>query len=219
MTSGAASTPPTAANAQPKPNTAGAHHVDVGAERMDHFGILRHRADQQAGPRALEELPDGDGGGDAEPDEEQPVERKGLIEDDHDAAQEIGDAGAERLHSPDQPDHFAQHDGEAEGEQQIGPAVPASIEVAQQRPLECHPDQTDDDRRDDERHEKTSGDHVRGVADIGAEHEDDAVGKVDDAHDPEDQRQSARDEKQDRRLRQRVEALGQNEAEPIHRMS
>ena len=147
------------------------------------------------------------------------IERKGLIEDDHDAAQEIGNAGAERLHAPDQPDQFAQHDGEAEGEQQISPAVPAAIEVAQQRPLERHADQPDDDRRDNERHEKTSGDDVRGVADIGAEHENDAVGEIDDAHDPEDQRQSACDEKQDRRLRERVEALGQNEAEPIHRMS
>jgi hypothetical protein len=186
---------------------------------MDHFGILRHRADQQAGTRALEELPDGDCGGDAEPDEEQAIKRKRLVEDDHDATQGIGNAGAERLHAPDQPDHLAQHDGEAEGEQQIGAAVSAPVEAAKQRPFERHADQPDDNRRDHERHQKTSGDNVRGVADIGAEHENDAVGEIDDAHDPEDQRQSARDEKQDRRLRQRIEALGQNKAEPIHRMS
>ena len=110
-------------------------------------------------------------------------------------------------------------DRQPEGEQQIGAAVAAAVEVAQQRPLEGHADQPDDDRRDDERHQKAAGDHVRGVADIGAEHEDDAVGEIDDAHDAEDQRQPARDEEQDRRLRERVEALRQDEAEPIHRMS
>ena len=41
VTSGAASTPPSAASAQPMPNTRGAHQVDVGAERMHHLGVLR----------------------------------------------------------------------------------------------------------------------------------------------------------------------------------
>ena len=46
---------------------------------------------------------------------------------------------------------FAQHDGEPEGEQQIGAAVAAAVEVAQQDPLEHHADEPDHDRRDDER--------------------------------------------------------------------
>ncbi len=46
-------------------------------------------------------------------------------------------------------------------------------------------------------------------AHVGAEHEDDAVREIHDAHDAEDQRQAAGDEKQDRRLRQRAQALRQ----------
>ncbi len=195
----------------------GAHQVDVGAERMHHLGVLRDRADQEAGAGALEELPDGDRGGDPEGDQEQPIERKRLVEDDDDAAQEIRDAGAERLHAPDQPDHLAQHHGEPEGEQQIGAAVAAAVEVAQQGPLEHHADEPDHDRRDHERDQEAAGEHVRRVADIGAEHENDAVREIDDAHDAEDQRQPTGDEEQDRGLRERIEALRQDEAEPIHR--
>jgi hypothetical protein len=72
---------------------AGAHQINIGAERVDHFRILRHRADQQAGAGVLEELPNGDGRGQPERDQEQPVERKRLVQDDDDAAEEIGNAG------------------------------------------------------------------------------------------------------------------------------
>ena len=39
---------------------AGAHQAHVGAERVHHLGVLRGGADQQAEPRALQELPDRD---------------------------------------------------------------------------------------------------------------------------------------------------------------
>ena len=60
---------------------AGAHQIDIGAERVDHFRILRHRADQQTGAGAIEELPQRDRGGEPERDQEQPVERKRLVQD------------------------------------------------------------------------------------------------------------------------------------------
>src|SRR6266852_5621776 len=57
--------------------------------------------------------------------------------------------------------------------------IAAAVEVAQQGPLEHHADEPDHDRRDHERDQEAAGEHVRRVADIGAEHEDDAVGEVD----------------------------------------
>src|ERR1700730_8102878 len=166
-----------------QPEHAGAHQIDIGAERVDHFRILRHRAYQQAGAGALEELPDRDGRGEPERDQEQPVERKRLAQDDDDAAQEIGNAGAERLGAPDDPDQLAQHDGEPEGEQQIGAAAAPSIEAVQKYPLEHQSNRTNEGRRNDQRQQEASGNGDSGEADIGAEHEDDAVRKIDDAHD------------------------------------
>ena len=55
-----------------------------------------------------------------------------------------------------------------------------------------------------------------GIADIRAQHEECAVREVDDAHDAEDQRQADAEEEQQRGLRQRVEALGDEEGEEVH---
>ena len=52
----------------------------------------------------------------------------------------------------------------------------------------------------------------RRIADIGAQHEERAMREVDDAHDAEDQRESDAEEEQQRCLRQRVEALRDEEA-------
>src|SRR5437016_1885315 len=81
-------------------------------------------------------------------------------------------------------------------------AVAPPVEAAQEDTLEQHSQRANDDRRDDQRQQEASGDGNGGIADIGAEPENDAVGKIDDAHDAEDQRQPAGDEEQDRRLRE-----------------
>ena len=182
---------------------------------MHHLGVLRHRPDQEPGAGTLEELPDRDGSGEPEHDQEEPIERERLIENHDDAAQHIRNAGAKRLRTPDNPDQLAQHDCEPEGEQQIGAAVAPTVERAQEDALERHADGADDDRCDDQRDEEASADRGGGVADIGAEHEDDAVRKIDDAHDAEDQGQPAGDEEQDRRLRKRTQALRQDETDHL----
>ena len=56
----------------------------------------------------------------------------------------------------------------------------------------------------------------RGVADERAQHEERAMREVDDAHDAEDQRQADAEEEQQRGLRQRVDALRDEEGEEVH---
>src|SRR5262249_20332824 len=56
----------------------------------------------------------------------------------------------------------------------------------------------------------------RAVADIGAQHEQAAMREVDDAHNAEDEREPARDEEQNRCLRERVQALCSKESGNIH---
>ena len=107
VTSGAASTPPRAASPQPMPNTPERTRLDVDAERMHHLGVLRGGADQQAEPRPLEQLPDGERHHDAGGGQEQPVDGKRLAQQEHDARQQLGRRHLQRVGSPDQPDHLA----------------------------------------------------------------------------------------------------------------
>ena len=107
VTRGAANTPPSAASPQPMPNTHERTRLDVDAERMHHLGVLRGGADQQAEPRALEQLPDGDRHHDAGGGEKQPIDRKRLAEQEYDARQRLGGGHLQRIGSPDQPNRLA----------------------------------------------------------------------------------------------------------------
>ena len=180
---------------------------------MHHLRVLRHGADQESGARALQELPDGKGGREPGRDQKQPIEGKRLLHNNDDAAQKIGYAGGARLGAPDHPDDLAQDDSKPEGEQQVSPAVAPAIQMAQEDALERHPQAADDDGRKKERQKKAAGHRDYAEADIRTEHEDGAVRKIDDAHDAKDQGEPAGDEKQDRRLRERAQALRQDKAE------
>ena len=209
VTSGAASTPPNAAMAQPMPNTAvrtRSTSVPSACTISEFCDTARIRRPARVRSRNCHTAIRG---GDAEPDQEQAVERERLVQDDDDAAQDIRDAGAQRLRTPDQPDDLAQHHGEAEGEQQVGAAVAPSVQVAQEHYSNAMPTPPTTIGARISAGDEAVGEDVRRVADIGAEHEDDAVGEIDDAHDAEDQREAAGDEEQDRRLRERTQALRQ----------
>src|ERR1700730_1570755 len=70
---------------------AGAHRTHVGTERMDHLGVLRDGAHEQAGAGSLEKLPGEQRGGAAHSDEEQPVDWERLIAYENNSAQPIRD--------------------------------------------------------------------------------------------------------------------------------
>ena len=120
----------------------------------------------------LEELPDRDRRGDAGRDQEQPIERKRLTQDHDNAPQIIGDARGKRLRAPDDADELAQHNGEPEGKQEIGAALAPPIKVAQENPLERHPDPADGNRGKQEREQEAAGHREDGKTDISPKHED-----------------------------------------------
>ena len=95
----------------------------------------------------------------------------------------------------------------------------SAVQPAQDAEFERGAEASDQDRRGDQREPEIAGPVHGGIADIGAQHEERAMGEVDDAHDAEDQRQAAAEEKQQRGLRQRVETLGDQERQKIHQLS
>ena len=92
----------------------------------------------------------------------------------------------------------------------------ASVEPAQDAEFECRTEAADQQRCGDQRHPEFAGDLHGRIADIGAQHEERAVREVDDAHDAEDQREADAEEEQQCRLRQRIQALGDQEREEVH---
>ena len=150
MTSGAASTPPSAGKPAADPEHARAHELDVDAERMHHLGVLRGGADQQPEPRALEELPDRHGHHDAGGGEEEAVDRERLVEQEDDAGEKRRGGDLERVGAPDQPDGLADDQREAEGHHQEGVRI-APVEPAQDGELERRAEQPDQHRRDRQR--------------------------------------------------------------------
>ena len=90
------------------------------------------------------------------------------------------------------------------------------VQMAQDAQLERGAEAADQQGRRDQRGPETAGDMDGGIADIGAQHEERTMREVHDAHDAEDQRQADAEEEQQRRLGQRVEALGDEEAEEVH---
>src|SRR6267143_1670189 len=91
---------------------------------------------------------------------------------------------------PDQPDALLEHHGQAEGEQQPLQRV-LDVDPAQQRGLDEHTEDADEDRRDDQRAGKPER-ALHLVRRVGAEREERAVGEVDDADHAEDDRQAQR---------------------------
>ena len=195
---------------------AGANQLNVGAERLHHFRILRYRADQQPRAGAFQEQPHAYGGKDAKGDEEQTILRKRLIEQKDHAAQNVGSGDPVRVRTPQNPYHLAHYHGETEGHHEIGAAIAARIQPAQEHFLKSDAHGADNDRGDNERHPERARCSDCRITDIGTEHEERAMRKIDDTHDAEDQRQPARNEEQNRRLRECIETLRQQKADKIH---
>ena len=70
--------------------------------------------------------------------------------------------------------------------------------------------------RHNKRRPETTGEPCRGIANERAQHIERAVSEIDDAHDAENQGQAHAKEKQQGRLRKRIQALRDQEANQIH---
>ena len=103
---------------------------------------------------------------------------------------------------------------EAEGQQDLPQMVAA--ERAHENPLHRHADDGDRQCRDRDRQQPRPGDLDHRQRDIAAEQKKRAMRQIDDAHDPEDQRQAAAEQEQQRAVRHTVEHLQQPELH-IHR--
>ena len=101
VTSGAASTPPMPARPQPMPNTAERTRRTSVPRACTISAFCDGGADQQAQPRALQELPDGDRDHNAGAGQEQAVDRERLVEDEDDAGKCRWRRDLERVDAPD----------------------------------------------------------------------------------------------------------------------
>ena len=185
----------------------------IDAERRHHVAVLRRRAHQHAPARALEQQPEHAEHDRTERDQEQIVARDVLAEE-IDRALEAGRAAAEQIvRSPDQHDDILDHQGQAEGCQQLE-QFRRMVDPPQQHHLDQHADDGHDQRRDDdaapeaERAGEALGQRER---DIGAEHVERAMGEIHDPRHAEDDRQPRRDQKQRRRAGETGQELNEVE--------
>ncbi len=116
------------------------------------------------------------------------------------------------------PDHAAQlleDQDQAVGEQHLVEVV-AFIEAADHQPFQCHAEYDGKRNADEDRRQQVARQAGQRPGEVGADHVEAAMGKIDDAHDAEDQRQSAGDEKQQQAVLQAIQKLDKEEGE-IHR--
>ena len=185
----------------------------IDAERRHHVAVLRRRAHQHAPARALEQQPEPAEHDRTERDQEQVIARDVLAEE-IDRALEARRAAAEQIvRPPDQHHDILDHQGQAEGREQLE-QFRRMIDPPQQHHLDQHADDGDDQRRDDdaapeaERAGEALGQRER---DIGAEHVERAMGEIHDPRHAEDDRQPRRDQEQRRRAGETGQELNEVE--------
>ena len=127
----------------------------------------------------------------------------------------LGGGHLQRVGSPDQPTASRDDQREAERHHQEGVRV-APVKTAQDDELERPADQPDDERGDGQRDPEAARPAHQRVADERAQHVERAMREIDDAHDAEDEGQADAEEEQQRGLRQRIDALVEEEGERAH---
>ena len=172
----------------------------IDAERRDHVAVLRRRAHQHAPARALEQQPENAEHDRAEHDQEQIVARDVLAEE-IDRALEAGRAAADEIvWAPDQHDEILDHQGQAEGREQLE-QLGRVIDAAQQHHLDQHADQRHGKRGDDDaapEAERARKPLRQREGDVGAEHVEGAMREIHDPRHAEDDRQARRHQEQRR---------------------
>ncbi len=164
----------------------------IDAERCHHVAVLRRGANQHAPARALEHQPQQSQHHRTERDQEQII-RGNVLAEEVDRALESRRAAAEQiLRSPDHHHQIFDHQGQAEGREQLK-QFGRVIDSPQQHHLDQHADRGHHQRRDDDaapkskRAGKPFGQRER---DIGAEHIERAMGEIDDPRHAKNDRQA-----------------------------
>ena len=186
----------------------------IHSEGRNHLAVLGGGADQDAPARAMEEGPEPEGDERAEDDDGEIIAREELTGDGHGAAQAGGGRARLVVGAPEIANGVRHDQDEREGQEelvQLGRAVDAAKEERLHEPTE---------RRHEERGEEGSrveGARAQGkeggqrVRQVGRQHVEGAVGKVDDPGDPEDERQSRRDEEEEHRVGETAQELDDEE--------
>ena len=140
---------------------------------------------------------------------EQPVHRVGeRIGERQRPVKDVGHVDAVHVVADDEAAQFLEHQDQAVGQQHLLQVV-ALVQVAEQRPFE---NDAQHDRKHDPEHDRDKqapGQRRQGKRHVGADHVEAAMGEIDDAHDAEDQREAARDKKQQQAVLDAVQELDQ----------
>ena len=171
-------------------------HVDPRGgdpERGGHLRVLHGAPRDEPEVRHLEGEEDRDAERRGDPDKEELVGGRGVLAD-RDDPEGRGDGGRgggaeDRGHEPNE------EEAQAPGREQ-GVDHPA-VEPADEEPLDDHPDDPHHEGREHQHRDPEVDPGVRGHHHrVAAEHQELAVGEVDDPHHPEDDRQPEADERQ-----------------------
>ncbi|MGY4470556.1 hypothetical protein ACVWWK_006265 [Bradyrhizobium sp. LB9.1b] len=170
----------------------------IDAERCDHIAVLRRRAYQHAPACALEQKPENAEHHRAEHDQEQIIARDVLAEEIN-RPPEAGRAAADEIiGTPDQHDEVLDHQGQAEGREQLE-QFGCVIDAPEQHHLDNDTDHRHDKRCHDdpapeaERPRQALGERE---CDIGADHVEGAVREIHDPRHAKDDRQARRHQEQ-----------------------
>ena len=181
----------------------------IDPERGDHLAILcgcaHQRAETGAGQRQPQH-PQYDRPGS---DQQQVIGRK-VAPEDRDGTREARGARPEELLGPPCPKHGILHDeNDGKGRQQLK-QLRRLVDAPHEQNLDCGAGQPDHDRGNQERRPEPGAraqQRRQGVGKVNAQHIERAMREIDDARDPEDQRQPGRDEKKRGRPGKSVEQL------------
>ena len=190
--------PAKAARPAPSANTMVKELRHADADHARHVGIVDAGADHGAEPRAVEQQPEPDGDHRGDDDDRQAVHRKCHRADADKSAKPGGCGDVERVAAPHQQAEIGGHERQAERHQHLRQLIAG--QAAQQQPFgQCAArghDQRCQDRRQPEIQLKAEHAHDEGGADIGAQHEQRAVRQIRNPHQPEDQGEARRQQKQ-----------------------
>ena len=108
----------------------------------------------------------------------------------------------------DQAAKLLEHEDEPISQQDLLQVIPV-VEMRDERPLEHDAEQHRQHDPDDDRDEQVPSERRQRERHVRAHHVETAMGEIDDAHDPEDQREAARDQEQQQAVLDAVQQLDQ----------
>ncbi len=173
----------------------------VDAERCDHVAVLRRRANQHAPARTLKQQPEDAEHDRSKRDQKQIVARDVLAEEIHRALEAGRAATDEIVRPPDQHHEVLDHQGQAEGREQLE-QLGGVIDAAQQHHFDQHADQCHRERGQHDaapEAERAGEPFGQREGDVGAYHVEGAMREIHDPRHAEDDRQARGHQEQRRR--------------------